>query len=160
MTLLFIILSCGCWRSCLCSYSGGLEIALSSITVSWGGVAYMALATSSESGGSVYLRFAFGCFTFWFESIEVNFSSVRWYDGGWVYGGVGGDIYCRRVDYWLMSCLWLFGVNSCWGILCSPSVALTILITLRFMILICCAIMSSHVFINVVWKSFRVSLKF
>ena len=43
--------------------------------------------------------------------------------------------------------------------LCSSSVTLIMLIMLRFITLICCANISSHVLINTVWKSFSLSLR-
>ena len=82
--------------------SGGFGISCSSIIISGWGVALILIATSSESGGSVCFRFAFGCFTDWMKSVGVGCSSVEWY-GGWVLGGVVGDMYGNMLDCWLVA---------------------------------------------------------
>ena len=138
----------------------GLESSWSSIIVSRLVVSSVVFTTSSEYGGSVCLRFEFGWFSLRLESVEVNFNSVSWCVFGWVFNRVGGDVYCRRLDCWLSSCCWLLGVGIYGVTLYSSRVTLIILIMLRFMMLICCAIMYSHFLSNVVWKSFRLSLKF
>ena len=87
--------------------------------------------------------------------MEAGCSSVGWF-GDSVLGGVVGDLYGSMLDFWLVSYCWWLGVISCWGTISSTSVALIVLIVFRCMVIICYAIMSSHVFINVVWNPFRI----
>ena len=79
--------------------------------VSERGVASILIATSSESGGSVCFRFAFGCFTVWMNYVGVGCSSVEWC-GVWVLGGVVGDMYGNMLDCLLVAGCWWLGVIS------------------------------------------------
>ena len=117
----------------------GWKIAWSSITMSWLFVSYVVFTSSSESGGSVCLCFNFGCLSLILGSVVVNGDSVSW-DIGCVFTGVDGDIYYRILGCWLISCSWLLGSDSCGVTLCSSRLTLIISIMLRFMILICRAI--------------------
>ena len=54
----------------------GLEIAWSSITMSWLFASSVVFTSSSESDGSVCLRFEFSCLSFVLDSVDVSGDSV------------------------------------------------------------------------------------
>ena len=126
-----------------------LESSWSFITMSWLFASSMVFTSSSESSGSVCIRFEFNCLSLVLGSVDVNRYSISW-EMGWVLDEIDSDVYWRMLGCWLVSCYWLLCGNSCGVTLCSSRVTLIILIMFTFMMLICCVIISSNVLINVV----------
>ena len=127
---------------------GGLESSWSSITMSWWDASSGVLTILSESDGSVFLRFVVDCFTCWLEPVIVTPSSMWWYWNDWVFGRVG-DVYYWRYGWLVPFCWRWFDVNLSWFNCCSAKVDLIVFIVLMFIVLTCCAIMSSQVFTSI-----------